>query len=168
MKPANTTISIIVAHSNNRVIGHQGSMPWHLPRDLQWFKSHTTGHPVIMGRKTYESIGRALPNRRNLVISSHAIDCLDIEVYPSLSTALEAVANCAQAFIIGGGMLYRAALEAHVVDRLLITHVDVDLSGDTTFPMIDEQDWQQDTEEFYPADEQNLYHLRFCIYHRRL
>ena len=160
-------INLIVAQSNNHVIGRDGGMPWHLPRDLKWFKSHTSGHPVIMGRNTYQPIGKALPNRRNIVISSADPGLFpDAETIRSLDEALMAIQHTEQAFIIGGGQLYKAAMS--LADRLIVTHIDAIINdGDTFFPAIHPEEWQLVSEEQHPADEKNAYNLRFCIYERQ-
>ena len=159
-------ILLIVAQSDNRAIGHQGAMPWHLPRDLKHFKAQTLGHPVIMGRKTYDSIGRALPGRQNLVISRNAALTLpDAETCPDLATAI-ARARGDQIFIIGGATIYRLALP--LADTLLITRVHTTVArADTFFPPLDPADWQETAREDHPADAANTYPLSFCRYARR-
>lgn len=159
-------INLIVAQSSNRVIGRNGEMPWHLPRDLKWFKSHTSGHPVIMGRNTYQSIGKALPNRRNIVISSADPKLFsDAETMCSLDEALLAIQQSEKVFIIGGGKLYKAAMS--LADRLIVTHIDTTIDdGDTFFPIIRSEEWRLVSEEKHSADEKNPYDMRFCIYVR--
>lgn len=130
-------LSIIVAIARNGIIGctnedGRGALPWHLPEDLKHFKETTNGHPIIMGRKTWESLGRPLPNRRNMVISRQAdYAATGAEVFDSLPAAIAAIGD-APAFIIGGAELYRQALP--VAGQLIITEVDLDAEGDTTFP----------------------------------
>ncbi|MBV7433661.1 dihydrofolate reductase [Cardiobacteriaceae bacterium TAE3-ERU3] len=160
-------INLIVAQSNNRVIGRDGDMPWHLPRDLKWFKSHTSGYPVIMGRNTYQSIGKALPNRRNIVISSADPRLFpDAETVRSLDEALMSVQQSEKAFIIGGGQLYKTAMA--LADRLIVTHIDTTIDdGDTFFPVIHSEEWQLVSEEQHAADEKNPLDIRFCIYERK-
>ena len=158
-------IILIVAQSTNRAIGRNNQMPWHLPRDLQHFKRHTLGHPVIMGRKTYESIGRALPGRQNLVISRNAAYSLqDATVCPHLPGALDA-AKGDTVYIIGGSALYHSALP--VANTLLVTHVHTTIAdADRFFPPIDPAIWQETAREEYPADARNPYDLTFCRYER--
>jgi len=130
-------LSIIVAIARNGIIGctnedGRGALPWHLPEDLKHFKETTNGHPIIMGRKTWESLGRPLPNRRNMVISRQAdYAATGAEVFNSLPAAIAAIGD-APAFIIGGAELYRQALP--VAGQLIITEVGLDAEGDTTFP----------------------------------
>ncbi len=137
-------LSIIVAIARNGIIGctneeGRGALPWHLPEDLKHFKETTNGHPIIMGRKTWESLGRPLPNRRNIVISRNG-DYLatGAEVFTSLPAAISAIEN-APAFIIGGAELYRQALP--LAGQLIITEVGLDAEGDTHFPPFGSE-WQ--------------------------
>lgn len=158
---------IIAAQSENRVIGQGGGMPWHLPRDLKFFKAHTLGHPVIMGRKTYQSLRKALPARENIVISRSVAELPDARVCAALPQALAlADALHERVFIIGGSEVYHQALAADVVDTLLITWVETQLSGDALFPVIEAQRWRLLAEERAEADADNAYALRFCRYER--
>ena len=159
-------ILLIVAQSDNGAIGHQGAMPWHLPRDLKHFKAQTLGHPVIMGRKTYDSIGRALPGRQNLVISRNAALALpDAQTCPDLATAI-ARARGDQIFIIGGAEIYRLALP--LADTLLVTHVHTTVAqADAYFPPIEPGAWQETARENHAADDANPYPMSFCRYERR-
>ena len=142
-------ILLIVAQSDNGAIGHQGAMLWHLPRDLKHFKAQTLGHPVIMGRKTYDSIGRALPGRQNLVISRNAALALpDAQTCPDLATAI-ARARGDKIFILGGAEIYRLALPL------------------AFFPPIDPAIWQETACETHAADDANRYPMCFCRYERR-
>lgn len=124
------TITLIAALTPSRVIGRGGRLPWHLPEDLRRFKQLTTGHTVIMGRKTFESIGKPLPHRRNVVLSSHTI--AGVETYRTIPEALEALAAEQHLFVIGGGEIYRQFLP--LADVLLLTVVHQDVEGDTFFP----------------------------------
>jgi dihydrofolate reductase len=123
-------LALIAAIARNRVIGRAGTLPWHIPDDLKRFKRLTTGRTVLMGRKTFASIGRPLPHRRNVVISTQEIP--GVESYCLLEDALEAVKNDEQVFVIGGGQLYAALLDR--ADELFLTLVDNDVEGDTFFP----------------------------------
>jgi dihydrofolate reductase len=121
---------IIAAIARNRVIGSNGKLPWHIPEDLARFKQLTTGHVVIMGRKTFDSLENPLPNRTNIVITSNVIN--GVKSYPSLAFALQAFKNEKEVFVIGGGRLYAEALK--FADELRLTLVDRDVAGDTYFP----------------------------------
>jgi dihydrofolate reductase len=123
-------LALIAAIARNRVIGRAGTLPWHIPDDLKRFKRLTTGRTVLMGRKTFASIGRPLPHRRNVVISTQEIP--GVESYRLLEDALEAVKNDEQVFVIGGGQLYAALLDR--ADELFLTLVDNDVEGDIFFP----------------------------------
>ena len=135
------TLSIIVAVAENRVIGRDGSLPWHISEDLKRFKRITLGHPIIMGRKTYESIGRPLPGRRNIVISRHSAYCADgCDVAGSLDSALAMVGGEEEVFCIGGAEVYREALPR--ADRMYLTRVLQTVDGDVRFPEWDEKSWK--------------------------
>lgn len=126
-------ISMIAAMANDKVIGKDNQMPWHLPADFAWFKRCTMGKPVIMGRKTYESIGRPLPGRHNIVISRDASLVIDgVSTVSSIEQALELVKDNEEVMIIGGGSIYQACLE--LASRLYITEIKADIAGDTRFP----------------------------------
>ena len=154
-------ISLIVAMAENRVIGRGNQMPWHLPADLRHFKSVTLGKPVIMGRKTFESIGRPLPGRRNVVISRNLDWCAEgVESVSSLDAALALVQDADEVMIIGGGQLYREALP--LAQRLYLTHIELPVTdADTWFPDYSQYQWQQCAEELHEPDEKNPYHYRF-------
>ena len=137
--PAPSRISIIVARAANGVIGVRNALPWRLPEDLKYFRARTMGHAIVMGRKTWESLPRALPGRRNLVVSRQpGFNAQGAEVFASLEAAL---AECdeAEVFVIGGAQLYEAALPR--ADRLYITEIGQDFAGDTLFPTVDPDDW---------------------------
>ena len=137
-------INIIVAMSKNRVIGNNNTLIWHLPEDLKRFKALTTGNTIVMGRKTYESIGKPLPNRRSIIITRDTNYKVDgCEVVNSLEEALELSNN--NCFIIGGGEIYRQALDK--ADRIYLTRINKDFEGDTTFPEIGEW-YESDCQEF--------------------
>ena len=135
-----SNLSIIVAMSSNRVIGVNNTLPWHLSEDLKHFKSLTTGHTIIMGRKTYESIGRPLPNRRNIVISRNSNTSYEgVEVVYSLEDAFSISTNDKEVFVIGGSNIYEQALS--FVDQLYITEIKKSFIGDAFFPEINKQIW---------------------------
>ncbi|RXJ73383.1 type 3 dihydrofolate reductase [Veronia nyctiphanis] len=157
-------ISMIAAMAKDRIIGKDNAMPWHLPADFRWFKEQTMGKPVIMGRKTYESIGRPLPGRRNIVITRDpSWSAEGVDIVGSIPLALESVADVEEAVIIGGGSIYEACLPS--ADRLYLTYIDADLDGDTRFPAWGE-DWQQCHSQRFSADEKNKYDMEFVILDR--
>ncbi len=133
-------ISLVVAMAKARVIGKNGDMPWHLPSELQYFKEITMGKPIVMGRTTFESIGRALPGRQNIVISRqpHLLPAT-VNAVKSPAEALALVPNAAEVMVIGGGQIYEYFLP--YATRLYITHIDVDVEGDTFFPFWDKKQW---------------------------
>jgi dihydrofolate reductase len=138
---ARPRVSIIVARARNGVIGRDNGLPWHLPEDLRHFRATTLGHPVVMGRRTFESIGRPLPGRRNIVLSREAgWSHPGCERAGSLSEALALCAAQPEVFVIGGAQVYTEALG--VADRLLVTEVDVDADGDARFPAPDPRHWR--------------------------
>ncbi|NMP31799.1 type 3 dihydrofolate reductase [Thalassotalea sp. M1531] len=162
-----TTLSMIVAHADNRVIGKDNDMPWHLPADLAYFKKTTLGKPVVMGRKTYESIGRPLPGRQNIVITRNPDYRVEgVDVVASVDEALAKAADAEEIMVIGGGAIYQHCMPA--ADKLYVTHIDAEIAGDTCFPSYDvDKDWQKVASEKREADEKNAYALDFCVYHRR-
>ncbi len=154
-------IAMIAAMAQNRVIGLNGDMPWHLPDDLKFFKAKTTGKPVIMGRKTFESIGsRPLPNRPNIVISRNVdLTIPNVEVFQSIEQALEKYANEPEVIIMGGGELYRQMLPK--ADRLYLTLIDANITGDTFFPDWTAYEWTEIERQFHPKDERHKYAFEF-------
>lgn len=152
-------ISIFVAYSKNRAIGNDNGLPWYIPEDLKHFKELTTGHAVIMGRKTYESIvdrlGHPLPNRRNIVISSSLSNpVMDIEVVRSLKESIELAAGNKEGqeiFIIGGERVFRDSLELGIVDKIYATEIDATIVGDVFFPEIIKSQWTTQSREEYKA-----------------
>ncbi len=156
-----TSLSIIVAIDKRRGIGINNSLPWHLPEDLAHFKKNTSGHPIIMGRNTFESIGRPLPNRRNIVITRNAEWHHDgIEIVNSLEQAQSVVKN-EDAFIIGGAQIYQQAMA--VAHRLVVTEIEQEYACDAFFPAIDTQYWQEVAREKHYSETQNL-HYAFVTY----
>jgi dihydrofolate reductase len=141
-----TSLSIIVAYSRNRVIGKDNQLPWRLPSDLAHFKRQTSGHPIIMGRKTWESLGRPLPNRHNIVISRKGIgDFTGATRVHSLEEAIAAAGPVEQAFIIGGSQLYEQSLPA--VDEVIATEIDADIEGDAFFAPLLQTEWVEYSRE---------------------
>ncbi|MBP8221914.1 MAG: type 3 dihydrofolate reductase [Aeromonadaceae bacterium] len=161
-------ISMIAAMAHDRVIGKDNQMPWHLPADLAHFKRVTLGKPVLMGRKTFESIGRPLPGRRNLVISRNpGYQAEGIEVVDSVEAALALLVSSAveELMVIGGGHLYAEMLPS--ADRLYLTQIDLAVEGDTRFPAFDDGQWQRIDCESHPADEKNPHPYSFETWQRR-
>ncbi|MGO1297663.1 MAG: type 3 dihydrofolate reductase [Vibrio sp.] len=157
-------ISMIAAMANDRVIGHDNQMPWHLPADFAWFKQCTLGKPIIMGRKTYDSIGRPLPGRPNIVISRDSELLIEgVSTVTSIDEALALTAEYEEVMVIGGGSIYAACLPR--ADRLYITEIKADLSGDTHFPDWG-KGWRETHREHYAADEKNQYDMEFVIVER--
>lgn len=138
-------VTLIAAKAANGVIGKGGKLPWNYPEDLRHFKEATKGHTVIMGRKTYESIGRPLPNRKNIVVSS-TLQSPDVTVVPSLKEAFQECLEDEEVFIIGGQNIYQEALDNHVVDKMLITEIKQAYEGDVFFPEI-EDTWRETSRE---------------------
>lgn len=164
-------ISIIVAVADNGVIGREGEMPWRLSTDLKRFKAVTFGHPVIMGRKTYQSIGKALPGRTNIVLTrsadfrpDDAVSAATIDEAFSRAMATPTGGDTHEVFIIGGGELYALAMPH--AQRLHVTHVDLSPEGDTHFPPIDPDEWQPVSQEDIPAGERDSAPSRYVIYDR--
>ncbi len=154
-------ISMIAAMARNRVIGKDNQMPWHLPADFAWFKKCTMGKPVIMGRKTFDSIGRPLPGRINIVISRDKNLTIEgVSCVASIEQALELVNTHDEVMIIGGGSIYQACLP--IADRLYLTFIELDVEGDTQFPDWGEG-WHKSYSEHYVADEKNLHNMEFVV-----
>jgi dihydrofolate reductase len=158
------TISIIVAIAKNHAIGKNNQLLWHLPNDLKHFKDVTSGHTVIMGRKTYESVGRPLPKRRNIVITRQDISIEGCEVVPSIDEALERCENEEEVFIVGGAEIYRQAVP--LTDRVYLTVIDQDFDGDTFFPELNPEEWTEKERENFEPDEKNKYSYSFITLER--
>ncbi len=162
-------ISIIVATSLNNAIGKNNKLLWHLPADLKFFKTTTIGCPVIMGRKTFQSIGRVLPGRKNIVITRdenfNATNDFDIKTESSIENALKHLANEQEVFIIGGGEIYKQALNR--VTTIYKTLVNTDVDGDVFFTEIDLQQFELVWEEKYLADEKNKFDYTFQKFERK-
>ena len=159
-------ISIIVAIAENNAIGFENKLLYWLPNDLKRFKALTTGHTIIMGRKTFESLPKgALPNRRNIVLSRQDIIFPGAERFSSLETALSQCRNEEEVFIIGGASVYQEAMP--LADKLCITHIhDTPEQADAFFPEIDPSVWKVTNSESHPTDEKHLYPYRFIDYQR--
>lgn len=149
-------VSIVVAAAQNGVIGKDGDLPWRLPADLRFFKKLTMGHPLIMGRKTHESIGRPLPGRRNLVVTRNpAYQAEGCEIFLSLGEALKACIGLDEVFVVGGGSIYEKAFELDMIDRIYLTEVHAEVEGDTFFKIPSDKLWRRVEENYHDADEKN-------------
>ena len=157
-------LSIIVAVAENGAIGRNNELLWHISEDLKYFKETTTGHPVIMGRKTYDSLGRPLPNRTNVVISRTAEHIEGCQIARSLEEAIALFPADEEIFIIGGAQIYALALE--VADRIYLTRVEHDYEGDTSFPAWDESKWKLISREAFEQGEKYPYPFAFETYDR--
>jgi dihydrofolate reductase len=164
-------LALICAMSENRVIGRDNGLPWHLSEDLKYFRRTTMGNCMIMGRNTWESIGRALPGRTSIVITSNAeYQAEGAEVVGSLQQAIERAeavskqTDSIQAFVIGGAVLYQAALP--LADTLHLTRVHAQVEGDTTLYEFDESNWKETSRVQYQHDESNQYDYSICVMQR--
>jgi len=165
-------VALMVAVAANGVIGRDNALPWHLPEDLRHFRRTTLGKPVVMGRKTFESIGRPLPGRPNIVVTgTPGWQVEGVTVTDSVPAALELARELARAegvdelVVIGGATIYAAALP--LAQRLYVTEVHADVEGDTWFPPVDRADWQEIQREELPASEDNPYAYAFVCFERR-
>ena len=157
-------ITLIAAMGNNRAIGLDGRMPWHLPAELQHFKRATMGKAIVMGRKTWQSIGRPLPGRQNIVISRNPeFTAEGADVCDSLAGAVE-VAESGEVMVIGGGQLYSAAMP--MAQAMILTLIDIEPEADTWFPEWDESQWRPTEEQRYPIDEDNKLAYRIVRFER--
>jgi len=158
-------ISLIVAASANHVIGVNGGLPWHLSDDLRRFKALTIGKPIVMGRKTHESIGRPLPGRQNIVITTQAdFAASGCDVVPSAAAAVAAAGAAAEIMVIGGGQIY--ALFLPLAERVYLTRVEVELEGDVHFPALDPLLWRETSRQPHPAGDGNDYAVQYLTYAR--
>lgn len=157
------SLTLIVAYSTNRAIGRDNALPWKLPGDLAHFKRSTLGHPIIMGRKTWDSLGRPLPGRANIVISRNPdFAAAGATVVPTLQAAIDACGDVAEAFVIGGAQIYAQALP--LAQRVLATEVHADVEGDAFFPLLPSFQWKEISREPQPAE--NGYDYDFVTYQR--
>tara|TARA_Y100001934_G_C12113189_1_gene659533 strand:+ start:59 stop:565 length:507 start_codon:yes stop_codon:yes gene_type:complete len=164
------TISHVVALSNNRVIGVDNDLPWRLKKDLAHFKAYTTNKIIIMGRKTFESIGRPLPNRINFVVSTTITEIEGAQVFKSTKEALSEAnklcieLNYKEIVIIGGGYLFRDTLS--VVNKLVLTEVDCEIDGDVYYPDIDLDSWQNTETSEHEKDSENEFDFKVLVYEK--
>ncbi|HSN51478.1 MAG TPA: type 3 dihydrofolate reductase [Woeseiaceae bacterium] len=160
------TVSLVVAASKNNVIGRDRGLPWHLPDDLKHFKRITTGKPVIMGRRTFESIGKPLPDRRNIVMTRDADYAAEgCDVVSSVGEALELVGDADEVMVIGGGQVYREFLPH--ASRIYLTRVQAEVEGDTYFFDIDPGHWQLVSSERHDADDRHHYAFDLMVFEWR-
>lgn len=160
-------LSAIAAMAENRVIGLDNRMPWHMPADLKHFKTVTSGHPVLMGRKTFESIGKPLPNRANIILTRDkqfsAQDCIVVS-HPDAALSMAQELDQEEVFVIGGAEIYRALLPR--VDRIYLTIIHHQFAGDAYFPELNPAEWREVSREKHLADEKNAYDYSFIIFER--
>ena len=161
------TVSLIVALSTNRVIGRDGGLPWYLPADLRHFKRTTMGHHLIIGRRTWEEVGKPLPGRDMVVVTrSRNFAPEGVQDVRSVEQALEIAATDDEPFIGGGAQIYRIALARDLVDRLYLTRIHTEIEGDTRFPEIDFDTWELVSEDHHEADEKNEFAYSFLVFER--
>jgi len=159
-------IALVVAAAENGVIGRSNQLPWHLPADLQHFKAVTMGKPMLMGRRTFESIGKALPGRRSLVLTRDAsFSAPGVERVASVDEAIERAAAAPEVAVIGGGEVFRLTLP--LADRVYFTRVHASVAGDARFPELDPREWHCVERIARPADDKNLYAMTFFLLERK-
>ncbi|MEA3317107.1 MAG: dihydrofolate reductase [Bacteroidota bacterium] len=158
-------ISIIVAVAQNNVIGKNNQLLWHIPRDMKHFRETTTGHNIISGRKTFESFGKPLPKRTNIIITRNKEYTQEgCVIVNSLEEAINHAKNDSEIFIIGGGEIYKQALE--IADRIYLTQVHHSFDGDTFFPEINKTKWKEIKKEYFEADDKNKYPISIITFDR--
>ena len=158
-------VSLIAAVAENGVIGRDGKLPWHLPDDFRWFKAQTLGKPVVMGRKTWESLGRALPGRHNIVLTRQSgYAAPGTTVVHTAEAALGAAGDAEEVMVIGGGDVFEMFLPR--ATRVYLTRVDAVVEGDARFPELVEADWRLMSREHRRADARHRYDFEFCVYER--
>ncbi|WP_411030193.1 dihydrofolate reductase [Spongiimicrobium sp. 3-5] len=163
------TITIIAAVAENNALGKDNDLLWHLPDDFKRFKALTTGHKIIMGRKTFESFPKPLPNRTHIIITrnkDYEVPLPQCIVVHSLSDALKLVENDATSYIIGGGEIYKAGME--FANKIELTRVHASLEADTFFPDIDDEVWELVSTTHHPADEKHKYGFTYLTYEKRV
>jgi len=159
-------ISLLVAATENGVIGRDNGMPWHLPDDLRRFKALSLGKPVLMGRRTFESIGRPLPGRTNLVLTRDAAWSVPgVIAVPDLAAAIRAAGTAAELIVAGGAQVYALALPQ--ASRIYLTRIHAVIAGDTRFPDLDPAQWQETSRELHPADARHPHAMSFVTLQRR-
>ena len=160
-------LSIIVAKAKNNIIGKENKLIWHLPEDLKHFKEITTGHTIIMGRKTFESLGRVLPNRKHIIFSQNPdfkVNNENVEVVHSLLQIQDLIEGKEEAFVIGGAMIYNLLMP--YVTKMYVTEIDKEFEGDTFFPKINTEIWKETSREKGKKDEKNNLDYDFVTYEK--
>ncbi len=161
-------ITLIAAVANNNVIGSENRLIWHMPVDLRRFKQVTMGHALLMGRKTFESIGKALPGRRNIVLTRQKkFRAEGVEVINSIQEAIKLTKSEKDVFVIGGSEIYEQCINLYYTRRMIITRIYANFDGDAFFPDIDEDKWELEAIEEYEADEKNKYPYAFLKYRKK-
>lgn len=158
-------VSLIAAMDKNRLIGRENGLPWHLPADFKHFKEVTMGKPVLMGRKTFESIGKPLPGRKNIVISASGFEADNVIIVDSIEAAMAEVYDAEEVMIIGGASFYEQMI--HSAHRMYLTYVDTECEGDAWFPKYNVNDWDIVSESSYSADEKNNFNFKMVEYNRK-
>ena len=162
-----TLLSLIAAMDNNRLIGSNNALPWHLPADLAFFKRTTLGKPIVMGRKTYESIGKPLPGRRNIVVTRNRnYDAPGCDIVAGIDEAMRLCESVPEIMLIGGASLYQQSIDR--ANNLYITQIHHNFDGDTWFPEFDERDWRIESRTDFEADDKNIYPYSFVKFVREL
>lgn len=158
-------VTLIAAMAHNRVIGIDNSLPWDLPADMRHFREQTMGKPILMGRKTYDSIGRPLPGRQNIVVTRDpAVAIEGCDVVHSIEEALQIVGDAPEVMVMGGESFYRQLLPR--ADRLLLTLIELEIEGDAWFPQWEAAEWEEVAREDHPADERNCWPYSFVTMER--
>ena len=160
-------LSIVVAKAKNNIIGKDNKLLWNLPEDLKHFKELTTGHTMIMGRKTFESLGRVLPNRKHIIFSQNPdfkVDDENVEVVHSLLQIQNLIEEKEEVFVIGGAMIYNFLMP--YVKKMYVTEIEKDFEGDTFFPIIDNETWKETSREKGIRNEKNNLDYYFVTYER--
>ena len=161
-------LSIIVAKAKNNVIGKDNQLLWHIPDDLKRFKKFTTGHTIIMGRKTFKSLEKILPNRKHIVFTQNPdfkVDDENVKVVHSMLQIQEYIENDEEAFVIGGAIIYNLLMP--YVKKMYVTEIDKEFDGDAFFPRIDETKWKEVSREKGPEDEGNDFTYEYVTYEKR-
>jgi len=162
----NLKITLIVAASENNAIGKDNQMLWHLPDDFKYFKRNTVGHSIVMGRRTFESIGKALPERRNIVVTRNQDWVVeDVDVANSIDDVMKYCRDEREIYIIGGANLYKQTLP--LAEKILLTRVHTVINGDAYFPELSEEEWRLSHQEYHAKDDRHAYDFTFEVWERK-